>query len=249
MLLIALKYVLWVAPRVGQVLLAGLMVKRGQFRQYPIFLAYTVIQLLRFAALFCIHLLGNREMYRRAYMGAELLDAALAFCAIYELYGHLFRTYSGVRRLAGMVFRCAAVVLLALAVVSAATSPAPDNSRILAGLFTLDRGVNIVTGGLLLLLFVFSSYFALRWEHFAFGIAVGFALDSSVALVAFTLHTYWGLLGKLVLSLIAAAAYNCSVVIWLAYLLSPEAAAPGAKLPVPSELEGWNEALLELLHQ
>jgi hypothetical protein len=249
MFLFALKYVLWVTHPCLQALLAAFMLRRKMHREYPIFLAYTVSHVVRFVVLFCIYHQGSREAYRYSFLGAEALDAALAYGAIYELYGHLFRTYDGVQKLAGMLFRLAVVVLLAVAVLSAATAPAADTSRVLAGLFTLDRGVNIVSGGLLLLLFLFSSYLGLRWKRFAFGIAAGFALDSSVALATFALRTYWGLLGKPVLSLISSAAYNCAVFIWLAYLLAPEPAPPPARLPARLELEGWNQALLELLHQ
>jgi hypothetical protein len=249
MFLFALKYVLWVTHPCLQAVLAVFMLRRKLYREYPIFLAYTVSHVVRFVALFCIYHEASRAAYRYSFLGAEGLDAALTYGAIYELYAHLFRTYDGVQKLAGMVFRLAVVALLGLAVLSAAAAPAADTSRVLAGLFTLDRGVNIVSGGLLLLLFVFSSYLGLQWKRFAFGIAAGFALDTSVALVTFALHSYWGLLGKPVLSLISAAAYNCAVFIWLAYLLAPEPAPPPAKLPARSELESWNEALLELLHQ
>jgi hypothetical protein len=249
MLLFALKYVLWVTHPCLQALLAGLMLRRKLYREYPIFLAYTISHVVRFVVLFCVYHLDNREAYRSTFLGAEILDAALAFGAIYELYGQLFHTYDGVRKLAGIVFRGAAAVLLAVAVVTAAGSPGTDSSRVLAGLFTLDRSVNIVSGGLLLLLFLCSSYLGLRWKHFAFGIAAGFALDSSVELATFALRTQLGLLGKPILSLISSAGYNCAVFIWLAYLFSPQPAPRPAKLPARLELDGWNETLLELLNQ
>jgi hypothetical protein len=192
---------------------------------------------------------GSRQAYRYTYLGAEVLDAALAFGTIYELYGYLFRTYHGVQKLAGMVFRGAAVMLLAVAVLTAAASPAADPRQVSAGLFTLDRGVNIVSGGLLLLLFLVSAGFGLKWKRFAFGIAAGFGLDGSVALTTFALRAHLGLLGSPILSLISAAAYNCSAVIWFTCLFLPEPARPPAKLPARSELEDWNRALLRLLHQ
>lgn len=249
MFIVALNYVLWAAPFCLQILLAGFMLRRKLYREYPIFLAYTVSHVVRLVVLFCVYHQGNREAYRYTYLCAEALDAGLSFAVIYELYRHLLRAYGGVQKLAGIVFRWAAVVLLAVAVLTAAASPGADTSRVLAGLFTLDRAANIVSGGLLLLLFLFSSCFGLRWKHFAFGIAAGFALETSVELATFALRAHLGLLGKPILSLISSAAYNCSVFIWLAYLLWPEPAPQPAKLPARLELEGWNQALLELLHQ
>ncbi len=247
----ALKFVLfWVLHPCLQTLLAVVMLRRKLNREYPFFCAYTVSHVVRFLTLSFVYHQGTREAYRYTFLGAEIVDASLSLAAVYELFGHLFRAYAGVQKLAGLVFRCAAVVLLALAVLTAAVSPAgADTSRVLAGLFTFDRGVSIVRGGLLLLLFLFASYFGLRWKHFAFGIAVGFAVATSVGLAAFALRTYLGVLGKPMLSLISSAAYNCSLLVWLAYLFSPEPAAQAATLPAGLELEGWNQALLELLHQ
>jgi hypothetical protein len=233
-----------------QTTLTGVMLRRKLHRQYPVFVAYTIGQLVRTLVLFWFYRHGNRAAYRYTFLGAESLDAALAFAVMYELYSHLLRTYDGVRKLAGLVFRWAAVLLLLLAVLASAASPAvADTSRVLAGLFTFDRGVSIVRGGMLVLLFLFASYFGLQWRHFAFGIAAGFAVETSVALATFALRVHLGLLGKPILSLISSVAYACSVFIWLAYLLSPEPAMRPAKLPARLELEGWNQALLELLHQ
>jgi hypothetical protein len=250
MVFFALKYVLfWVLCPCLQVVIVGCLLRRKLHREYPIFFAYTVSHLLRAAVLFWVHYQSSQEAYRFTFLGAEALDAVLVFGVIYELYGHLFRSYGGVQKLADMVFRGVAVLLLAFAILPTLTAPATDSSQVLAGLFTLDRSVNVVNGGLLLLLFLFSSYLALRWKHFAFGIAAGFALDSSVELAMFALRVHLGPLGKPTLSLISSAAYNCSVLIWTAYLVRPESARPPAKLPARLELEGWNQALLELLHQ
>ena len=248
--MVALKYLLWVVAPFLQALLAGVMVRRKLHREYPVFLVYTVSHVVRFVVLLGVHQQGSREAYRYSFLGAEVLDAGLSFAVIYEVYWHLLRGYRGVQKLAGMVFRGSAVVLLAVAVLTAAASPAAaDTSRVLAGLFTLDRGVSIVRGGLLLLLFLFSSYVGLRWKHLAFGIAAGFAVETSVELAAYALRMHLGGLGKPLLSLISSAAYDCSVFVWLASLLSPEPTAGPAMLPARLELEGWNEALLELLHQ
>ncbi len=248
MLFIALKYVFFVGPASLQAVLAGFMLRRKLYREYPIFLAYTVSHVVRFAVLFCIYHQGSREAYRYTYLCAEVLDAALSFAVIYELFSAVLRSYEGIRTLAVMVFRWATVVLLVVAVLTAASARGADSERVLAGLFTLDRSVNIVRGGLLLLLFLFASYFGLNWKHFAFGIAVGFGLETSVELATFAMRAQLGPVGSRALSLISAASYNCSVLIWLAYLLSGPVQRP-VKLPARAELEGWNQALLELLHQ
>jgi len=250
MVLFALRYVLfWVLGPCLQVVIVGCLLRRKLYREYPIFFAYTVSHLVRVVVLLWAHGQASSQAYRFTFLGADVLDAVLVFGTIYELYGHLFHSYDGVQKLADLVFRGAAALLLGLAVVATLTAPATESRSVLAGLFTLDRSVNVVSGGLLLLLFLSSLYLGLRWKRLALGIALGLALDSSVELAMFALRVYWGSLARPILPFISSGAYNCSVLIWVTYLLKPEPAPPPAKLPARLELEGWNQALLELLHQ
>lgn len=244
-----LQYVLWVAPACGQALLGVLMLKRRLYRKYPLFFAYTLSHVARFVVLFSVYHRGSKEEYRYAYLVAEVLDAGLAFAAIYEVFSNVFRAYEGIRKLAGILFRWTLVVLVFVAVLTAAASAGANTERILAGLFAFNQSVHIVRGGLLFLLILFCSYLRLRWDHFVFGITLGFGLDSSVQLVSFATLANLGPVGTRPLTLIVAAAYNCAVLVWLYYLLSPVPAERPAKLPSHTELDEWNQALLELIYR
>jgi len=244
-----LKYVLWVAPACVQALLSVLMLKRRLYREYPLFFAYTLSHVVRFVVLFSVYHQGSKQAYSETYLAAEVLDAALAFAAIYEVSSNVFRAYEGIRKLAGVVFRWALIVLVFLAVLAAAGSMGSDTQRVRAGLFAFDQGVHIVRGGLLFLLILFCLYLRLRWDHFVFGIAFGFALNSSVQLVAFATRAHLGPVGSVALSLISVAAYNCAVLVWLYYLLSPAPAERPVKLPSHTELDEWNQALVELIYR
>lgn len=249
MLFTSLRYVLWVAGPCLQLFIAAFMLKHRLYRQYPAFFAYTVSHVVRFVVLFSLYHHGSEEAYNYAYLAAEVLDAVLAFAAIYEVFSNVFRAYEGIRTLAGIVFRWALIVLVFVAVLTAAGSMGSDTQRVRAALFAFDQGVNIVRGGLLFLLILFCSYLGLTWNHFVFGIAVGFGLESSVELVAFATRAHLGPVGSTALSFISAAAYNCAVLVWLYYLLSPAPAERPAKLPSRTELDEWNQALLELIYQ
>lgn len=244
-----LKYLLWVAPACVQALLAVLMLKRRLYREYPLFFAYTLSHVIRFVILLSVYQQGGKQAYRETYLVAEVLDAPLAFAAIYEVFSNVFRVYEGIRKLSGILFRWAFIVLVLVAVLAAAGSTGGYSLRILAGLYAFEQGVNIVRGGLMLLLLLFCSYLGLRWNHFVFGIAIGFGLQSSVALVAYATLAHMGPIGSRALSLILAAAYNCAVLVWLYYLLSPAPAERPAKLPSHAELDDWNQTLLELIYR
>lgn len=244
-----LKYVLWVAGPCLQAVMAGFMLKRRLYREHPLFLVYTLSHVVRFVVLFCLHHHAGGEAYRETYLVADVLDAALAFAAIYEVFSKVFRPYEGIQKLTGILFRWALIVLLLVAVLTSAGATGADNQRILAGLFAFNQGVHIVRGGLLFLLILFCSYLGLRWNHFVFGIALGFALSSSVQLVAYATRAHLGPVGSRALSLISAAAYNCAVLVWLYYLLSAAPAQRPAMLPSHTELEEWDQALLEVIYR
>jgi hypothetical protein len=247
--LIVLKYVLWVAPACLQVVIVVFLFKRGLYGEYPLFFTYTLSHVARFVILFSVYQHGGKQAYRETYLVAEVFDAPLAFAAIYEVFSKVFRAYQGVRKFSEILFRWAFIVLVIVAVLVAAGSMGAYSARILAGLYAFEQGVNIVRGGLLFLLFLFCSYLELRWNRIVFGIAVGFGLQSSVALVTYATLAHLGPVASRLLSLILATAYNCAVVVWLYYLLAPAPAERPGKLPARRELDDWNQALLELIYQ
>ncbi len=249
MSLVVLKYVLWVAPACVQAAITVFMLKRRLYQEYPLFLAYTLSHVVRFVVLFSLYHHGSEVAYSYAYLAAEVLDAALAFAAIYEVFWNVFQPYEGIQKVAGIVFRWALIVLVFVAVLTAAGSTGSDAQRVRASLFVFDQSVNTVRGGLLFLLILFCSYLGLTWKHFVFGIALGFALESSVELVAFATRAHLGPVGSAALSRISAAAYNCAVLVWLYYLLSPVPAERPSKVPSRRELDDWNQALLEIIYR
>ncbi len=113
---ITLKYVLWVAPACGQALMTSFMFKRRLYREYALFFAYTLSHVVRFMVLFSVYHHGSKQAYRETYLAAEVLDAALAFAAIHEVFSNVFRAYEGIRKLAGIVFQWALIVLIFVAV-------------------------------------------------------------------------------------------------------------------------------------
>lgn len=225
------------------------MLRRKLYREYPLFLAYTASHLVRFAVLFVIYRMGDREAYRQAYTLMEAVDAVLSFAVVYELYATTFRAYEGIRELGWVLLRWASVILLLVAVVSAASAPGSDSDRFLAGLFTLERSISLVRGGLLFLLFLLHASMGLRWSPTAFGIALGFGLLNSIELVTLALRTHMGKETTPVLSLITSVAYSCAILCWLVAALRPAPQRETAPRLARWDVEGWNRTLQELLQR
>src|SRR5713226_5568507 len=248
-MLTVLVYVFWIARSVLQSAIGYRMWTRRLYRDYPLFFAFIINQLVSFLVLFYCYQLGSRDVYRHAYAGWEAVDVVLRFGVICELFSHVFRAYEGIRELGFALLRWASVILLFIAVVVAASTTGSDSDRFLAGFFAMERSVEIVQGGLLFLLFVLSSSLGLQWKQHALGIALGFGVVASVDLAAFTLRAQLGMVSHDVLSLISIAAFDCAVLIWLRTLYARKPVHQFHQHIVRWDVEAWNQALEGLLRR
>ncbi len=243
------QYALWLSGPLLQCAIGGVMLWRKLYRQYPLFLAYTASHVVRAGILFFIYQAGDREAYRQAYLFLEATDAVLSFAVVYELFDATFRAYEGIREMGWMLLKWASVILLGVAVVSAASAPGSDTVRLLKGLFALETSIAIVRGGLLFLLFLFHATLGLRWAVQAFGIALGFGLLSSIELVTFALRSRLGIETTYTLSLISSAAYICAIVVWLVAMLRLAEERPPVAPDARWDVSGWNRTLQEMLQR
>ncbi len=245
-----IKYGLWISAPLLLLVIAAKMTVARLYRTYPAFFTYVVFHVLRFLALFYLNHRGTVKAYFVSYWVAEAIDIVLELAIIYELYADVLQPYEGIRAVGSLLFRWAFVILVMVAVISAAAAPGADASRTMAGILVLDRSAAVVKGGLLFLLFLFSSYFHLRWRPSAFGIGVGLALYISVALAAVAMRSQFPSFAGGTYSLLKAAAYDCGLLIWVGYFLAKEPAHEPVVSYVPNnDLTHWNEALLGLLRQ
>ena len=244
------EYMLWVPLPVLQSAIGYRMWTRQLYRDYPLFFAYTIEQLLRFLALFYCYHWSSRGAYSQAYFGLNAVEAVLQLGVISELFFHTFRPYAGITHLASALLRWAAVILLLIAVLLAALTSSSDFDLVLAAFFAMERSLQIVQGGLLFLLFVLTSALGLRWRQPSFGIALGFGIFTSVNLAAYSLRVQFGMTSHEILSFISSAGYNCAVLVWLVSLYAREPILRKLSPHIPTwDLESWNQALLNLLRR
>ena len=241
---------LWFAGVGLQAVIGGVMLWRKVYRKFPIFMVFIVSQLVRFVILFSAYWAGNRILYRQEFLALELVDAVLSFAVIYELFDITFRAYEGMRQMGWLLLRWASVVLVGMAIVVALSQQGADKDPFLEGLFALEMGISVVRGGLLFLLFVLHTGLGLRWSRHGLGIGLGFGALTCVALAAFTLRHYYGPDANTFLSLTTSVAYDLAVMVWLGFLLLPEAERQAAPRKPPKwDIEEWNHTLLELLQR
>jgi RsiW-degrading membrane proteinase PrsW (M82 family) len=119
----------------------------------------------------------------------------------------------------------------------------------MSAVLVTEETARILEVGLLVFLFVFSRAFGLHWRQSVFGIALGLGVFTSVELAGVALQTHIGPGAYQAFNLARALSFNVSLLIWMGYILAPERMTSTAELPQRAQLEQWNQAIMELIHQ
>ena len=244
-----LWHYLWIAPHVLQVAIVIIMIRRRLVREFPVFLTYTLFQIVMGGTLFVLDHI--EAVSARQYLDAVWVETTgsivLRFALIYEIFNRIFEPYPGLAELGRLLFRWGVVVLLLVAVALVARAPT-DTTPLASGIHIANSAVSLMQSGLLVFLFLFSSYFGLSWRNYVYGIAAGLGIFSSVSLATTALRIGTGAAAaSYSLDFVTMATYHCCVLIWLVYLLAPEAARRSVKHLPDNNLEQWNTEMQRLL--
>jgi hypothetical protein len=237
---------LWIGSIALQVLLAAVLLAKRAWQKYPVFVAYIFFILFDTAAMFPVY--QNRAVYFYTFWICEAIGIVLGLAVVREIFTNIFSPHAALRKLATLIFRVAVVALILLA--CGAIYEQSGNARSIAnGVLLASEATRIVELGLIMFLFLSSSAFGLHWRQNEFGIALGLGTCAAVELVNVTLMPHLGPEAAQVFSLIRSFSFNCSLLIWLGYLLAPERATSSGELPRTAQLEQWNQAVTELINR
>jgi hypothetical protein len=248
---VSISYVIWVAGGLGCLLALGLVFHNRLLRQFPFFSLYLAFHIIeQIAAILIYRHFGRISWaYLYEYWAAQAIGVGLRFGIIWEIFSHVLRPYEGLRHAGAVGFRWAAVLLLVAAIIAAIAGPTHEPDFALKGAVVLERSLDVVQCGLLLLLFLFASYFALTWRNYVFGVALGFGVIASVELLAAALATQFRSFSDVILNSLPRIAYAGATIIWVVYLAQREPSRLELKALPQHDLERWNQELLELLHR
>lgn len=245
-----LQNYLWLAPAMLQVCVLGIMIRRKLYRQFPFFSFYNLECALSAAIIFPMYLSSqvSGNIWARAYLADTALNTALRFAVIYEIYAHVFDNYAALKRLGKPIFRGALLLLLAVALVAAAQTNGHDPDFGMYALHTFEQTASILQAGLLLILFLFSTYVGLSWRNYVFGMALGLGTYASVKLAAAALQQASLLAsGNMYVNLAVMGTFHFAVLIWLFYLLAADPSLNRFTRDLPvHNLELWNKELQRL---
>lgn len=240
-------YAFWIGPAVLQAALAAIMVRRNLQKQFPAFFLYTTFEVASFGVLFLVfHRFPSNYFY--ASWACSAIEIVLGFAVILEVFSQAFQPYEALRDLGKTIFRWVALFLVLVAVVLAVATPGSGDSRIVAGILTLDRSLLVMQCGLVLFLVLFLPHLGLSWRHNLVGIATGFGLLASADLIMVAARASAGsvAVSDVALTLAHGSAYLMVVVLWTICMLLPEPARRPVALA--SQSRRWDSELTGIQH-
>lgn len=230
--------------------LVAAMLAKKLWRSFPLFSVYAASNFVATAGLYAIRAFGGSpRLYFYSYWICEAVAVLLGFGVVFEVFRSMFGEYSALRRLAVISFRWALAGLVVLGIVVAYAQSLADQNPLVAAVHLDEETARTIELGLLMFLFLFSRVFGLHWRQNVFGIALGLGIFVATELAGVTIRAYFGPVALRSFSLARGIAFDVSVLVWLGYLLAPERASSAAEVPERRQLEQWNQAIMELIHQ
>lgn len=239
-------YLPWIAAPLMELCLAGILLRSGLRRQFPVFFLYLWFDL----SASCLRLglgrfAGASAFSFGVYWGSTLLTAMLGFLVIREVFQNAFRPYDSLREFGELLFRWATLLLVLAGVVSGVSSGATAGKHA-ETVIILARSVCMMQCGVTLLMLLFSSRVGLSMHNRGFGVALGFGLYASVELATVTMRSAFGPLADPGFELLRVLAYNIALAIWIGYMLVPERAQRSER--IIERADDWNFTLTSIAH-
>jgi hypothetical protein len=237
--------IFWIASPTLQLVAAGVMYWRKLHKSFPVFFIYLFSQVVTFMILFPAYTWGSYPQFFYSYWLCSAVSLAVGFKIIHEVFLDVFRPYHTLKDLGSVLFRWGALVMLLVAIVVAASTPASAEGPLVQSVLTVQRCVRVIQVGLVLFLLVFSRYLGVNWKQYSFGISLGFGAFACVEMLVVALHTA-GYITPAGASLANTISYDVCILIWLGYVsLKKTARVPTTNLLTTQR---WEQSLNEIQH-
>lgn len=224
-------------------LVSAIFLWRRIYRELPLFFIYIVsawtIGLLRYIAFN----IGSRS-YFYVYWISELAGAVTVSLALYEVFlRRLFIRFYKIRFYRNL-FPTIAVVILILTIVTALQA---HDKR--AAFMSASRGFDFARTSVLVFFVGLMAVMGREWKRYDFGIALGFGLQASAALLNAAMRIQ-GHYNSSIPAAIEIAAYDVACIIWVITFWKPEksqSGPPGGSVETLYQAQKWEETLKSFL--
>jgi hypothetical protein len=207
----------WLAGPVLQITLLIFMARNELRTMYPRFFSYILFQTIKTVCLFIAYQYFP-DNYFYAYWTGNAVSVIFAIAVMDEILRRLFKQYGTIPILGTTIFRWSCGLLLLLAILGAMSTAGTGGDRVVAVVFSFDRGLRLMQVGLFLLLMVLCRILKDFWKQQVFGIALGFGIFASVELILVSFVMWSGNGHAATISLLKSTAYNAVTLVWIGYL-------------------------------
>jgi hypothetical protein len=248
-----LWHYLWVAPNLLLLVLAIFLWRRKTASQFPAFLVFVILSSIGQLVVYAADILPSVAplTFWRVDWADLILEGALKFALIAEIFALLFGSYASLAQLGKTLIRAVGVVLVFAAAVAAAYAANNELIVIISRAYVFEQTTYLIECGILVSIFLFAAYFHVSWPRQVFGIALGLSVSACVHLATWGLIDNGGLPppARIVLTFVNMATYHLCVLIWFYYLLVPHKVNVKPRVPIPeNNLDVWNRELERLVH-
>lgn len=231
----ALDYVFEAAGFIGHSVLLYVLLYRRAARQFPLFAAFVVFQMVRTAILLPIQLSGARAAYYYAYYALDVFDVAFTAAVVYGIVASVFRPlgyWAPDVRVRGIVLSSLAITF---AIGVTAQIHPPVTLTIQSTVFRANFFVAILMVEVFAIIIAESSRAGLAWRHHIRCVTDAFAIYSIVFLATEWGHSHYGA-GSAIYQRFAharIAAYWLALLYWIVMFWLPK---PKGKMVNPETI-------------
>jgi hypothetical protein len=225
----------WYIPLGLLAALLCLLLRNRAYKMCPCFFTYVVFAVVAGVSRLTARLLAAPDagIYAATYWITEAGYDVLGILVMYEVLRAVLRnlTRTGWVRL---IFPAVLIIGIILSMARAHAVP-PQVTGILVYIVTGEIAVRFVQVIMFAGLVTSVPLLGLRWRQYPFGIAAGFGIYSTVALLITTKFSDFGTRFKLLWGWTSIVAYSFAVLIWIWFFSVPQKTdTPSSKLSAPS---------------
>ena len=254
----AVQLIDWYMFIAAHVVLAACVVvllRKQSWKQYPVFFAYVILQLVSFLVAYTLDHLLLRSLisgttYRWVSVYADVISTAVELAVLYEIANKLILSRSVLGATLRPLLRWSGAVLLLIAAAVSVFVANPGLDRVLNVFEMLNFASHLITVGILFVLLVFSHALQVPWRSLSAGLALGFGIASGSEMASSALVSALGPRSLLPADVIRVSAWLLSTTVWLVYILLPDRAVALSLIRLgKSEIEFWDHELQRMVER
>jgi hypothetical protein len=199
--------------------LFALLLWRGVYREFPLFLIYVGLSLPATAGRLLT--VGNYQLYFVVFWCSNAVLLLLGLAALHEVFRWVYAGFYEFWWFRLVYYGAIGLVLL-ITLRNALVNPPVQTHPLVSLAVSMGISINLLQAGIVALFGVFAKPLAIEHRRYPFGIVAGFAASSLGAFFGYFGRSIFGKKLDIFTQNVSAVAYIFALVIWLAAFARPE---------------------------